>query len=79
MTGGYRLGDGISIKRWKRRPRLVAREFAFAEGKRDDIFPPATSGHVLKLLHAKSNSLQKVSEEEEARYGEGALSGARMS
>ena len=46
----YQLGDGISVKRWKRRSRLVAREFAFAEGKRDDIFSPATSGHVLKLL-----------------------------
>ena len=46
----YQLGDGVSVKRWERRPRLVAREFAFDEGKRDDIFSPATSGHVLKLL-----------------------------
>ena len=46
----YQLGDGIAIKRWKRRTRLVAREFAFAEGSRDDIFSPATSAHVLKLL-----------------------------
>ena len=28
----YQLGDCISVKRWKRRSRLVAREFAFAEG-----------------------------------------------
>ena len=33
--------DGMSIKRWKRRSRVVARESAFAEGKRDDIFSPA--------------------------------------
>ena len=68
----YQLGDGISIKRWKRRSRLVAREFAFAEGKRDDIFSPATSGHVLKLL--PTIFLQRISEEEEAREGEGAFS-----
>ena len=66
------LGDGISIKRWKRRSRLVTREFAFAEGKRDDIFSPATSGHALKLL--STIILQRISEEEEAREGEGAFS-----
>ena len=38
----YQLGDCISVKRWQRRSRLVAREFAFAEGKRDDTFSPAT-------------------------------------
>ena len=59
-------------KRWKRRSRLVAREFAFAEGKRDDMFSPAaTSGHVLKLT--PTIVLQRVSEEE-AREGEGAFS-----
>ena len=66
----------ITSKRWKR-TRLVAREFAFAEGKRDDIFSPATSGHVLKRL--LTIFLQGVSEEEEeeekeAREGEGAFS-----
>ena len=34
-------GDGTASKRWKRRSRLVARELALAEGKRDDIFSPA--------------------------------------
>ena len=42
--------DGTTSKRWKRRLRIVAREFAFAQGKRDDVFSPATSGHALKLL-----------------------------
>ena len=46
--------------------------FAFAEGKRDDMFSPAaTSGHVLKLT--PTIVLQRVSEEE-AREGEGAFS-----
>ena len=65
-------GDGTTTKRWKRRSRLVARELAFAEGKRDDVFTPATSGHVLKLL--PTIFLQRVREEEEAREGEGAFS-----
>ena len=60
------FGDGNSVKRWKRRSRLVAREFAFAEGKRDDIL------RALKLLPTKF--LQRISEEEEAREGEGAFS-----
>ena len=50
----------------------MAREFAFAEGKRDDIFSPAASGHVLKLL--PTIFLQRVSEEDEVREGEGAFS-----
>ena len=33
----YHLEDGAESKRWRRRSRLVAREFAFAEGKRDDF------------------------------------------
>ena len=37
----------------------------FAEGKRDDIFSPATSGHVLKLL--PTIFLQRTSKEDEAR------------
>ena len=53
------------------RSRLVAREFAFAEGK-VDIFPPPTSGHVLELL--PSIFLQRIREEDEAREGEGAFS-----
>ena len=67
----YHHEDGTTAKRWKRRSRLVAREFAFAEGKRDDIFSPAPSGHVLKLI--PTILLQRVSEEEEAREGEGAF------
>ena len=66
------LGGCTSVKRSRRRPRLVARESPFAEGKRDDIFSPATSGHVLKLLPAIF--LQRISEEEEAREGEGTFS-----
>ena len=46
----YHHKAGTTSKRWKRRSRLVAREYAFAEGRRDDVFQPATSGHVLKLL-----------------------------
>ena len=68
-------GGGTTSKRWQRRSRLVARDFSFAEGKRDDILSPATSGHVaLKLLPAIF--LQRVSEEEEAGEGEGAFSQA---
>ena len=70
----YHYKDGATSKRWNRRPRLVAREIAFAQGKRDDVFSPATSGHVLKLL--PTVFLQRVSGEEEAREGEGALSQA---
>ena len=40
----YHHEGGTTSKRWKRRPRLVASEFAFSERKRDDIFSPATSG-----------------------------------
>ena len=47
-------------------------EFAFGEGKRDDIFSPTTSGHVLKLL--PTIFWQRVSEEEGARKGERAFS-----
>ena len=36
------FGDG---KKWLRRSRLVAREFAFKE-KRSDTLSPATSSHV---------------------------------
>ena len=67
-----KLLDGISVKRWKRRSRLVAREFAFAEGKRDYIFSAATSGHALKLL--PTIFLQRSSKEDGAREGEGAFS-----
>ena len=67
----YQVGDGISVQWWKGRSRLVAREFAFSEGKRDYILSPATSGHVLKLL--PTIFLQRISEEEEAREGEAAF------
>ena len=40
--------------------------------ERDDIFSPETSGHVRKLL--PTIFLQRVSEKEEAREGEGAFS-----
>ena len=66
----YQLGDCISVKRG-RRSRPVAREFVFVEGKRDDIFAPA-SGHVLKLL--PTIFLQRVTKEHGARQGAGAFS-----
>ena len=68
----YQPGDGVSVKTWERRSRLVAREFVFAVGERDDIFSPANSGCVLKLL--PPIFLQRTNEEEEAREGEGAFS-----
>lgn len=39
---------GTSRFRWLRRSRLVAREYAV--DKRDDVFSPASSGHLLRLL-----------------------------
>ena len=60
----YHHEDGTTTKRWKIRSRLVAREFAFAEGKRDDVFSPAISGHVLKLLHNTLAESQQEREEE---------------
>ena len=47
-------------KRWLRRARLVAREYAFEEGKRDGVFSPASSSHLLRLL--PSLYLNKMSE-----------------
>ena len=44
--------DGSSEKRWLRRSRLVAREFAFWE-KRSDTYSPATSTHILNVLPMK--------------------------
>ena len=41
--------SGAISKRWLRRSRLVAREFAFLE-KRSDTYAPATSTHILNLL-----------------------------
>ena len=40
---------GVERKRWLRRSRLVAREYAFWE-KRSDTYSPATSTHILNLL-----------------------------
>ena len=42
-------GDGEERKRWLRRSRLVAREYAFLE-RRSDTYSPATSTHILNLL-----------------------------
>ena len=41
--------SGAISKRWLRRSRLVAREFAFLE-KRSDTYAPATPTHILNLL-----------------------------
>ena len=45
----------------------MAKELALAEGKRDDIFSPATSGHVLKILPAVflQKSVMKMNREKE--------------
>ena len=45
----YTTSDGKVCKRWLRRSRLVAREYAFLE-RRDDTYSPATSTHILNLL-----------------------------
>ena len=50
-TGKAEGGQDPQFK-WLRRARLVAREYAFAEGKRDDVFSPASSSHLLRLLPA---------------------------
>ena len=42
------VGFGDSRKRWMRRSRLVAREYAIT--KRDDTFSPATGAHTSNLL-----------------------------
>jgi hypothetical protein len=41
--------DQPAVKRWLRRSRCVAREYAFLE-RREDTFAPASSTHVLNLL-----------------------------
>ena len=45
----FTLQSGEVVKRWLRRSRLVAREYAFLK-RRDDCFSPATSCHVTNLL-----------------------------
>ena len=55
----YTTADGQVYKRWLRRSRLVAREYAFLE-RRDDTYSPATSTHILNLLPLWY--LQKISE-----------------
>ena len=45
----FTMPNGDVVKRWLRRSRLVAREYAFME-RRDDCFSPATSTHVMNLL-----------------------------
>ena len=55
----YTAADGKVYKRWLRRSRLVAREYAFLQ-RRDDTYSPATSTHILNLLPL--GYLQKISE-----------------
>ena len=40
--------NGIPIKKWMRRSRYVAREFA--NSKRDDVYSPATGSHTAHLI-----------------------------
>ena len=65
----YQLGDGISIKRWKRRSRLVAGKLLLLK-EREMTF--SHQRHVLKPLPAIFS--QRISEEDEAREGAGAFS-----
>ena len=46
----FKTGEGQEVMTWMRRARLVARECAFAEGQRDDVFSAASSSHLLRLL-----------------------------
>ena len=55
-----------SRKRWMRRSRFVAREFA-AGDKRDDVYSPATSNHTANLLQLVY--LEKLSQAELASLG----------
>ena len=66
----YHHEDGATSIRWERRSRLVASEVAFAEGKRDDTFSPATSGHVLRLLSTNScrGSVRRKKQEREKEH-----------
>ena len=72
-----------SVFDWRKKPYRFSQEMeekiktsckriCLRRKKRDDIFSPATSGHVLK--HLPTIFLQRISEEDEAREGEGAFS-----
>ena len=66
----YPHEGGTTSKMWKRRSRLVAREFAVNEGKRDDTFSPATSGHALKLLPCRESVKRKKQERGEGTFSQ---------
>ena len=71
MVRDWRLKDckdpstGVLEKKWLRRSRLVAREYATT--KRDDVFSPASSSHLLRLLPVIY--LMKLGELAEAQHG----------
>ena len=71
MVRDWRLKDfsdssgGPSTKKWLRRSRLVAREYAIT--KRDDVFSPASSSHLLRLLPVIY--LMRLGEIEESQQG----------
>ena len=44
------MGEGKAVKMWRRRSRLVARDYAFQGGRRDDVYSPASSTHLLRML-----------------------------
>eukprot|EP00435_Cladocopium_sp_Y103_P046400 s823_g13.t1 len=44
------LGGGQSVQMSRRRARLVARDYAFQGGRRDDVYSPAGSTHLLRFL-----------------------------
>ena len=71
MVRDWRLKDftdpsgGPSTKKWLRRSRLVAREYAITN--KDDVFSPASSSHLLRLLPVIY--LMKLGEIEESQQG----------
>ena len=44
------LGEGKTVKMWRRRWRRVARDYAFQGGRRDDVYSPASPTHLLRML-----------------------------
>jgi hypothetical protein len=66
-----------NTKRWLRRARLVARAYAFEEGRRDDVFSPASSSHFLHffptLYLAKLSETDYVSKSNNYEYLLGSL------
>ena len=65
--------DGTKVKRWLRRSRLVAREFA--NDKRDDVYSPASGSYSLRLLPMIFLTMRERDQEMDSSSG-GAVLGA---